>query len=127
MDNAGFLHNGGNATITPPPPGPVPGIFIIRATGSDEVWWLDPAGSSKRPVGSCTPCPGVNACKNVTRVPDAAFDRIANATGDVSRWRGSSCVRAVIVRAPRGDALFAPILALPRSSPAASWAGKQAA
>jgi len=76
VDNAGFITDGGNGTITPPPPGArMPGRFIA-AVGQPQVWWEDPAAETKWPVGSCTPCPGIDACANVTRLPQPAIDRL---------------------------------------------------
>jgi hypothetical protein len=69
-----FIQPGGNATIVPSGV-PFSGRFVQPAgSTSPEVWWEDDAHTIKRPVGSCTPCPGVQACgANLTRIPEAEF------------------------------------------------------
>lgn len=69
--------------VIPPPAGtPLPGRFIKRQDPNDpSVWWEDPSGTFKRPVGSCTPCANVSACgSNLTPVPDSTFYSLANET-----------------------------------------------
>jgi hypothetical protein len=77
----GYLDGMGNATITPPPANTtLPGRFIKVAT-SDGVFWEDPTSTYKRPVGSCTPCPQINACSSVVTVPQSVFDGLVNRSG----------------------------------------------
>lgn len=77
VDTAGFINAQGNASISGPI-SPMPGQFI-RAD-STGTWWHSPDGTFKAPVESCAPCPGVDACSNVTVLPAPVFNAIPNAT-----------------------------------------------
>jgi len=76
VDPAGMLSASGNATVSPA--APLPGRFIKKAGGHTH--WEEPGGAWKAAVGSCTPCPALDACGAAEEVPAAAFDAILNAT-----------------------------------------------
>ena len=76
VDTAGMIDEAGNATVAPMVP--TPGRFIKTAGGHTH--WEEPSGAWKAPVGSCTPCPGLNACAAAQELPPDAFNAIANAT-----------------------------------------------
>lgn len=78
VDTAGLIAVAGNASIAPITP--MPGRFVTSTAGGVGTWWAAPDGRFKAPVGSCTPCPGLDACHNVTALPPAAFAALPNAT-----------------------------------------------
>lgn len=70
-----------DGAVTPPPPNAsVPGRFIMRATNSSgAIWWEDAARTQRRPVGTCVPCPAIDACKSYVTIPDEEFDALTPA------------------------------------------------
>jgi hypothetical protein len=78
VETAGLVRQTGNGTLAPIDP--MPGRFVQREGGGSGTWWESPAGDAKTPVGSCAPCPGVDACANNTILPAAQFDALLNAT-----------------------------------------------
>lgn len=76
VDAAGMINPAGNATLRPRVP--MPGRFI-KAPGA-HTSWEEPGGAWKTPVGSCEPCPGLNACDLAVNIPVSEFDAIANST-----------------------------------------------
>ena len=72
-----FIAPGGNGTVVPTGKA-LAGRFVKRADPRDPaIWYEDEGRTERRSVGSCTPCPGVSACANVTLIPDAEFDALA--------------------------------------------------
>ena len=76
VDTAGLISAAGNATVEPAVP--MPGRFIKTAGGHTH--WEEPGGAWKAAVGSCTPCPLLDACGAAQVLPEPAFDAIPNAT-----------------------------------------------
>lgn len=76
VDTAGMITPSGNASFSPRRP--VPGRFV-KAAGS-HTCWEDPTGSWKAPLGSCTPCPGLDACELAVTIPASEYNAIPNAT-----------------------------------------------
>lgn len=80
VDPAGFIDPAGNGTAAPRLP--LPGRFI-KAAGS-HTHWEEPGGKWKAPVGSCVPCPELDACTLATTLTLAEFNAIPTATFDFS-------------------------------------------
>ena len=76
---AGHIAPAGDGKLTPSG-APFSGRFVQPVGGGPQVWWEDDARTVKRPVGACTPCPGVDACGNITRIPEAEWAALANAS-----------------------------------------------
>ena len=74
VDVAGFFAPGGNATVSRT--APMPGRFI-KAPGTHT--YYEGAGW-KVPVGSCEPCPALDACGTAVDVPASVVDALPNAT-----------------------------------------------
>lgn len=70
------IQNPAGNTTHPPPPDPMPGMWIKRHDGDSGVYWLDPHNTIRHYTGTCTPCTGVNACDRIQAVSDAFFDSI---------------------------------------------------
>ena len=71
-----FIAPHGNGSVVPTGKS-LTGRFVKRADPHDpQIWYEDALRTEKRAVGSCTPCPGVSACANVTLIPDAEFDAL---------------------------------------------------
>ena len=73
---AGLLDPAGNATAQPA--APMPGRFI-KTAGSNTMFEA-PGAAWKAALGSCTPCPGLDACALAVEVPGAEFAGVPNAT-----------------------------------------------
>ena len=75
----GFIDGHGNASITRTGTN-LTGRFVQRQdhASDPQVWYENAAKTTRRAVGSCTPCPGVSACgSGLVQIPDAEFDALA--------------------------------------------------
>ena len=75
LDLAGHLSPTGNATINATA-AKFSGRFFLEDGDppSPQIWWEDEGRTVRRPVGQCTPCPGVEACAQPTlRLPPAEY------------------------------------------------------
>lgn len=77
----GLIVPAGNGSVSMPTQAQMPGRFIARNDGSAAVYWEDPTATFKHSVGTCTPCPGINACTSVTRLPNPVFDALVTGAG----------------------------------------------
>ena len=76
VETAGLIDAAGNGTLVPA--SPMPGRFI-RAPAS-HTFYAAPGDAWKAPLGSCTPCPELDACGAAIEVNAAEFNAIPNAT-----------------------------------------------
>jgi hypothetical protein len=72
VDVGAFIAPAGNGTVVPTGKA-LTGRFVKRAI-DPEVWYENFERTERRAVGSCTPCPGVPACANLTVITDAEFN-----------------------------------------------------
>lgn len=76
VDVAGFFNSSGNTTVVPITP--MPGRFIKAPTS--HTYYEGGGGAWKAQIGSCEPCPGLQACSSAVAVPESVLSSIANAT-----------------------------------------------
>ena len=71
-----YIIPAGNASVAPNGE-PFTGRFIQRQDHLDpQVWYEDEKQTYRTRVGACEPCPHINACTNVTLIPDEDFDAL---------------------------------------------------
>lgn len=86
VDTSGYIAPAGDGKLTPSG-APFTGRFVQPVGGGSQVWWEDAARTIKRPVGSCKPCPGIDACSNITHIPAAEWAALTNASQYGCSWQ----------------------------------------
>ena len=76
LDLAGHFSGTGNATINATASKFTGRFFLEADAASPQVWWEDADRTVRRPVGQCTPCPGVEACTGLIRLPASEYSNL---------------------------------------------------